>query len=1225
VKKLVFLIISLFIVLIPALNYTQTMSDYCSAPPYVTRTVPPNIMIVYEKISDILNRAYSPSYEASRNYYGFFDTSAKYEFQSSKNYFIKNNACAGDNCFSGNLLNWAVMSSLDISRKALVGFGWPETGIGAGAGNIFTYTGPLTSIGQGKSVTVSGGGYTFCLSDATGSNPTGVKIRSGEGYISCDAGTIVVNGEVRMRFTDETRVGVIQRFADKDKNYQYDTDAPRFGIRRWYNGNDKQEDIIRDSPAVSVSEAESYFRNLLTAISKAPPDDPQTPELSDMVAEIAKYFQGTFSSYDDKNDFSQTPYNWNSDPLRKCRRNAAILITTGTYLGTDTISPLPPVCSTSDKNSSALSVNTCYAYNKDLYEADGTPPNQAMKTYIVHTTFYGSGTGNEDKLRYAARAGKGSYVKIEKPQDLEDILGGIVVDILQSAASGTAVSVLTTSSRGAGSVVQAYFLPLRVETGPREVGWTGYLQNLWTDSNDNLREDSVQDRKLILNQDKVVKLYVDPSSNETEAALFTTMSDGSGGTFAACSGHEIKPLTEVKAVWEAGEKLALKNPSERRIFTSRKLIRGSSVTTFSETPYPEFKKDMNVALKNALNPDATYSADNIIAYVRGECLETGVTGDTGCGTTVDPRYRDRRLTAGGSLHAWKLGDIISSVPKVFSGVPLNTYHIDYADKSYYDYISGDHYKKKSAVVFVGANDGMLHAFRAGYLKDKGLSGDIKAVLKNFFASSDNDDDGLGEEIWAYIPLNAFPYLKYLADPNYCHLYYSDLSVKPVDVSITGGPESVRNKESWKTILLGGMRFGGACGPGGTPSAPPGGISANIGYSSYFALDVTDPENPVPLWEYSDQDMGYSTSFPSIIRTGDRTRNGEWYAVIGSGSNVLPKGGVDVGRNTTGYIYILNLRTGELVKKIALDHNAIVSDILTVDADKDYQSEKIYFGTSYKPGTLWMGKLVSINIPAVLGTGGINVPWSSSFGKILFSGNYPFTASPDAVKDSSGNIWVYSGSGKYYSDLDEADASQQIFFGLKDGGATVAEAALYDSTTVQTKGDVTETAQICAYNPSSKKFGLRTVVTAMRLTSPAPSVPDAGWKMYLTGGERVISRPLAAGGLVDFLTYKPDPDPCSYGGDSHLYSVSYTAGVAPSSVAIRLPEATSASSGNVTVYKGVHLGPGAPPTGEAIIIAPPKEGVEQLRKKIQVATGVIVEAEDQPLFPVISKIVHWLKK
>jgi Tfp pilus tip-associated adhesin PilY1 len=135
----------------------------------------------------------------------------------------------------------------------------------------------------------------------------------------------------------------------------------------------------------------------------------------------------------------------------------------------------------------------------------------------------------------------------------------------------------------------------------------------------------------------------------------------------------------------------------------------------------------------------------------------------------------------------------------------------------------------------------------------------------------------------------------------------------------------------------------------------------------------------------------------------------------------------------------------------------------------------------------------------------------------------------------------------------------------------------------------------------------------------------GWKIPLYGGERAISRPLAVGGLVDFLTYRPDGDPCSYGGSCFLYSVGYTTGLAPARVAILAPETTTGTSGSVEVRKRVGLGPGAPPTGEAIIVPPPKEGSETLKKKIQVATGVIVEAEDQPLFSVVSRIIHRLKK
>ena len=821
-----------------------------------------------------------------------------------------------------------------------------------------------------------------------------------------------------------------------------------------------------------------------------------------------------------------------------------------------------------------------------------------------------------------------TYYEGDDGYELQYSITKAIEDISKQASSGTAVSVLTTSSKGVGSLVQAYFLPAK-QDGTREVTWIGYAQNLWTDAKGNLREDTVNDFKLKLNEDRAMKLYFDPTDNTTKAGLFTTDDNGNGGTLASCSSPVIKPFSEITSLWEAGRKLAIKAPSTRTIFTSKNVFRGTSTTnTFSNNSFTV----SNVAgsttdcsglsgeiltLCRSLDSDVTYGASNIVRYIRGECLETGVTGDTSCGSTAGATYRDRRVTVDGDLHVWKLGDIVNSTPKVFGNTPLNTYHVDYGDITYYEYIASDSYKKKSSFAFVGANDGMLHALRVGYLKDTGLSSGIKGLFKNSYG--DSDDDKLGEEIWAYIPFNAFPYLKYLAYRDYCHLYYVDLSMRLIDVSIGGSAGATKTKDDWRTVLIGGMRFGGACSGSDALPSPP---LSDVGFSSYFAIDVTNPESPVPLWEFSDPDMGFTTSYPSILRTGDKDKNGNWYVVLGSSSKVLPKGSTDIGRSTTGYVYILDLRTGMLVKKIALDHNAIVGDILAIDVDKDYYPEKIYFGTAYKPGATWMGKLISISIPNQdLST------WSpsSSDVKTLFAGNYPFTASPDVAKDRYGNTWVFLGSGKYYSNLDEIDTSSHIFFGLIDKGITIAEGDLYNATNILTTGNVSGTTQVCTYNSTSHNFGLETIVTSITPTSSVPTMDSDGWKVYLSGGERVISRPLAVGGLVDFLTFEPNENPCAFGGNSYLYSLGYTTGVAPSNVAILAPGATSAVSGNVTVYKGVLLGPGAPPAGEAIIIQPPAEGAEQLKKKIQIATGVIVEADNQPVFSVVSKIIHWLKK
>ena len=986
--------------------------------------------------------------------------------------------------------------------------------------------------------------------------------------------------------------GVFQKFWDAN------TPKARWGLTRF--GNTATVEI---DACIPYSPASSFFTRIQNAqpVASSP---------------LAKGLYGDINYFGFNAPYGQGTGNYNgctnADPIDNvpCRKNFVLILSSGLNVTaggggsfSDTTCPSVPT----GYSSEPLVQNACYGYKTDLRSDKSGKQN--VYTYIVNTM----GTTNTNILQAAASAGGGKFYNAANGSQLEAELVRAFTDILAQAASGTSVSVLTTSSRGTGSLAQAYFLPSRLE-GTRDVYWTGYTQNIWIDRQDDLREDTVNDLALKQAEDQVMKLYFDSSTNETKAAMFTTDAEGQGGSLATCSSPTIKPFTDIKYLWDAGKSLALKDPTLRTLFTSKKVLYGSTTTqTFTESPYPTFDTTMNATLKAALNPDATYADNQIIRYIRGEDIEAS-----------DTNFRDRRVTVDGTLKTWKLGDIISSTPKVFASTPANTYHIDYGDSTYYDYVSGTNYQQRSAITFVGANDGVLHAFRMGYLKDPGLLPGVKALFRNLFSSSDSQNDLLGEEVWGYIPFNSFPYLKYLANPGYCHIYFNDLSVRLVDASISGSPTATRTASSWKTVLIGGMRFGGACA-GGTPAIP----IANVGYSSYFALDITNPEQPVPLWEFSDPDLGYTTTVPSILRTGAGTTNGNWYVAVGSGSTTLSKANTDIARSTTGYVYLLDLATGALVKKIVLDHNAIVGDILAIDADKDYAAEKLYFGTAYNSSG-WRGKLVSISVPNQDLTSW--TPTSSDV-KYLFTGLYPFTASPDSARDTNGNIWVYAGSGKYFSDVDEADTAAQIFLGLQDkpSGITypVTTASLDDRTNVTTTGVVTGTTQACLYDSTSNSFGLQTLVTSINQTSSPVAPSTTGWFLSLAvspTSERVISRPLAVGGLVDFLTYRPDSDACSYGGDSYLYAVDYTTGVAPATVAIRDPGVTGwTTTGTVTVAKGVLLGPGAPPTGEAIIIPPPKEGDDGLKKKIQVATGVIVEAENKPVFSVTSKISHWMKK
>ncbi len=314
-------------------------------------------------------------------------------------------------------------------------------------------------------------------------------------------------------------------------------------------------------------------------------------------------------------------------------------------------------------------------------------------------------------------------------------------------------------------------------------------------------------------------------------------------------------------------------------------------------------------------------------------VATTCTADSDCpaGETCIGYNRNRTVTIGVTSGTWKLGDVVNSTPRIASWVPMNFYYKTYQDKTYKAFTESSTYTERGRV-FVGANDGMLHAFNLGYLKlfeDK--------FKKAQICNSENDctTTNIGREEWAFVPKNALPYLGYMADPGYCHLYFTDLTPYIFDASIGGLPNADKpaNGSSWRTVLIGGMRLGGAC----KDVASSLGVEvpvASAGYSSYFALDITDQDNPQILWEFSNADipdpsgtgkLGFATTGPAVLRisekkadgiTPDHNKNGHWFVVFGSG----PTGPINTSTHQfLGYsdqnlkVFVLDLATGALLR------------------------------------------------------------------------------------------------------------------------------------------------------------------------------------------------------------------------------------------------------------------------------------------------------------------------
>jgi type IV pilus assembly protein PilY1 len=229
-------------------------------------------------------------------------------------------------------------------------------------------------------------------------------------------------------------------------------------------------------------------------------------------------------------------------------------------------------------------------------------------------------------------------------------------------------------------------------------------------------------------------------------------------------------------VWEAGALLAARNPQDRTIFTG-----------LGSTPYI-FDVGSAGDLSNALNVQLLNPAD-IIRWVRGNDVQG---------------YRDRE--------GWVLGDIINSTPKLV-GPPCSFY----PEQDYQEFLT--YYSNRPTMIYVGANDGMVHAFYA-----------------------EN-----GSEAWAFVPEFALPRLQYLVYPDYCHLYTCDQTVAVSDVKIGG---------VWRTVLLGGGRGGGA---------------------GYYALDVTEPPSFELLWQVEVPNRQPFGSEVEFARIGDT-----FVALIGSG-------------------------------------------------------------------------------------------------------------------------------------------------------------------------------------------------------------------------------------------------------------------------------------------------------------------------------------------------------
>jgi type IV pilus assembly protein PilY1 len=892
------------------------------------------------------------------------------------------------------------------------------------------------------------------------------------------------------------------------------------------------------------------------------------------------------------------------------------------------------------------------AVNTRTFTVTGTLSG-VLKTPLWYAAKYGGftdkdGTNTPNLPEEWDKDGDGTpdtYFYAANPLQLEAQLAAAFASILNRASSGTAASVLASSTTGEGALYQSFFFPTQFE-GTREIKWTGYTQGLFVDAFGNLREDTNGDGRLVYTDDNIIVTRYDTASTSVKVDRYVDV-DGNGKADSTTPTATVT-LTEVKPIWEAGKRLAQTAPTSRNILTWTD-TNGNGVVESGE--FITFSTSNSTTLAPYLRADASgkYTANNIINFIRGEQISG---------------LRDRQLTVSGTLQVWKLGDPVYATP-VIVGAPRERYDVIYGDASYTDYFVK--YRNRRQVAYVGANDGMLHAFNVGFYHRGDDPATTTKTEHGYFTETPtgntNTPPVFGNELWSFIPQELLPHLRWLAQPDYTHVYYVDLKPKVTDARIF--TPDADHPNGWGTILIGGFRMGGSCGNCST-QAKPMAVTADFGsgtqtrtfYSAYFVLDITNPEvNPKLLWVFSSVDLGLTTSLPAVVRVNpvssgktDNT-NAKWFVVFGSGPT-----NYDAGINQLAKVFVVNLATGPTASNPAITFNvgswnSFTGDIISVDRNLDYRVDVAYFGRVINDGSLpWRGKLYRLTTGCATGAGTCptdpnqwGIPSGSSrvpteiLDTFVDGGGTtrelgPIVAAPVAAIDDSNRVWVFAGTGRYYSAADKADTATQYLVGVKDsvlsgtcsGGETSATSCL-DNDLVDLSS-----AQICVVSVGT--CSLSNQVTGVAGVSTYPSLialvqSKKGWFTTLPGtGERMVATPAVLGGIVFFPTFVPDSDVCIANGTSYLYALYYVTGGAYSEAVI----GTTASGANQMVNRSTSLGQGLATTVALHIGAQGNGGAgggsrSGLTGCSQSSTGALNCVNVNPAMGTTSRYLSWINQ
>ncbi|HOP48575.1 MAG TPA: PilC/PilY family type IV pilus protein [Desulfobacteraceae bacterium] len=1227
------------------------MSTYTSYPIFMVDSVTPNIMIILDNSGSMNFQAYYGAYDHTHRYYGYFEPYQKYSYAS--NVFTRNAAGGWD----GNFLNWMTMRRVDIARKVLMG------------GLATARTGGGNQTNYGETPQAAGYDYTKTYDDTDDVTPfasgTSLDYLVHDGYFQVDAVDYSIRVQKDMTLPDE---------ADNFVDGNISGVLQKVGVKaRWGNmffnfgtGSGQSGGSVAATIGTNVT-------SLITDLQNTGCDT-WTP-LAETYYVCMQYFmqEQVQSGLDYPNNVvpcsneGDDPY-YNGTEFVECAKSFAILLTDGAstmdmmipaYLK-DYDENKPNFGFFPDSGSSYLVDIALYARTNDLRppgskpNGEGLPDEQNLILYPIYA--FGDDPQARQLIQAAAKNGgfddrngnnipdlqaewdkdgdgiPDNYFEATDGAELERALIQAIDAILARAAAGTALSVLATSAEGEGNIVQAYFRPLIIED-MEEIRWVGNLQSLWVDKRGYMREDTNGNHALDITVDKVIKYHVDGAGNTT-IRRFDVSADAPYPDVDN-DPYESLYMDEIEPIWEAGRALSLRSPDDRNIFTfidknndkvvdesvaddplddAGELVRFHINGMSAIKPYLGVKDNTAWAYLGTTHEDR---ANNLIQFIRGN--DSGYTGTT----------QIRSRTIGGVVN--RLGDVVYSTP-VSVSKPSENLDVIYSDESYQQYYNA--YKNRETVIYVGANDGMLHAF---------TSWEYNKATKQFIKPAELQPDlNIGDELWAYIPQALLPHLKWLPSKEYTHVYYVDLKPRVADVQVFfdsyGSPIDDDHPGGWGTVLIGGLNTGGKNIPV-TDDFDYDGATADTlrNFSScYFAIDITKPREPKLLWEKTFDGLNLTTSYPTVLKVKDK-----WFAAFGSGPSDY-----DGSSGNKGHIFVVDVLSGIPYRDGTNDwlfqtgeNGAFMSAPVSFDKNLNYSVDGIYIGQAY--GT--SGAIYKVTIPWV-GTGNygnsdtgeyIDDPNQWTAHK-LFSSPAPVIASPTLSMDFKDNVWVYFGTGRYISEADKLSTQQQYFFGIKDPFFNEDRTANYLNYSAPLTLQKTDLFDADPYDVALNKkvyingslldvTGEEDVYKFSNFVEWAQK--KNGWfrslEVKVSGpSERVLNKPVVFGGLVLSPAFVPNDDICSFGGDSFMYAFYFETGTAyPKKVFKEGTELITVDGGTAEIVLD-RAGLGLGLASSASIHVGKESGSKLL---VQQSTGAVVEVEADTALNVKSGLTSWIER